>query len=80
MTKIFGRFNMSEVKSVGSALPTNYKLNGKQCPRGERDNAEMRKVSYASAIGSLMYVMVCMRPDITFLVGAVSPYLSNLGQ
>ena len=30
--------------------------------------------------GSLMYVMVCMRPDITFVVGVVSRYMSNLGR
>ncbi|RVW14201.1 Retrovirus-related Pol polyprotein from transposon TNT 1-94 [Vitis vinifera] len=32
----------------------------------------MRKVPYASAVGSLMYVMVCMRLDIAHVVGVVS--------
>ncbi|RVW12442.1 Retrovirus-related Pol polyprotein from transposon TNT 1-94 [Vitis vinifera] len=36
----------------------------------------MSKVPYASAIGSLMYVMVCTRPDIAHAVGVVSKFIS----
>ena len=39
----------------------------------------MAKVSYASIIGSLMYVMVCTRLNITHAVGVVSRYISNMG-
>ena len=77
MTKILERFNMSESKPVGSTLPTNYKLNVKQCPKSEKEKAELKKIPYASVVGSLMYVMVCTTPDIAFVVGAVSRYMSN---
>ena len=40
----------------------------------------MRRVPYASAVGSLMYVMVCTRPDIAYSVGVVSRFLSNPGR
>ena len=40
----------------------------------------MRRVSYACIIGSLMYAMVCMSPDIAFVVGTVSRYMSNPGK
>ena len=40
----------------------------------------MKKISYASAVESLMYAMVCTRPDIAHVVGVVSRYLSNLGK
>uniref|UniRef100_A0A2N9HLL9 Reverse transcriptase Ty1/copia-type domain-containing protein n=1 Tax=Fagus sylvatica TaxID=28930 RepID=A0A2N9HLL9_FAGSY len=40
----------------------------------------MSKVPYASAIGSLMYAMVCTRPDIAHAVGVVSRYMSNPGK
>ena len=39
----------------------------------------MRRVPYASAVGSLMYAMLCTRPDICYAVGIVSRYQSNLG-
>ena len=35
---------------------------------------------YALAVGSLMYVMVCMRPDIVHAIGVVSRFLSNSGK
>ena len=77
MTKILERFNMSEAKPIGFVLPTNCKLNAKQCPRGEKEKAKMSKVPHASAVISLMYAMVCARPDIAFVVGTVSRYISN---
>ena len=37
-------------------------------------------VLHASVVGSLMYVMICTRPDIAFAVGTVSRYMSNPGK
>ena len=37
----------------------------------------MSKVPYASAIGSLMYAMVCTRSDIAHAVGVVSKFMSR---
>ena len=37
----------------------------------------MRQVPYASAMGSLMYAMLCTRPIICYSVGMVSRYQSN---
>jgi hypothetical protein len=37
----------------------------------------MSHVPYASAVGSLMYVMVCTRPDIAHVVGVLSRYMSK---
>ena len=40
----------------------------------------MKGVPYASVVGSLMYAMLCTRPDICFVVGMVSIFQSNLGK
>ena len=40
----------------------------------------MRGIPYASAVGSLMYAMLCTRPDICFAVGMVSRYQSAPGE
>ena len=37
----------------------------------------MFKIPYSSAVGSLMYAMVCTRPDIAHAMGVVSRYLNN---
>ena len=39
----------------------------------------MRKVPYASVVGSLMYAMLCIRPDICYVMGIVSRFQSNPG-
>ena len=39
----------------------------------------MRPVPYTSAVGSLMYAMLCTRPDICYAIGIVSRYQSNPG-
>ncbi|GJT89867.1 hypothetical protein Tco_1078712, partial [Tanacetum coccineum] len=43
------------------------------------DVERMSKVQYAILVGSLMYLMVCMRQDITYAVTLVRKYLTNLG-
>ncbi|GJY29846.1 hypothetical protein Tco_0405613 [Tanacetum coccineum] len=43
----------------------------------DRDVEKMSKVPYANAVGSLMYLMVCTRPDIMYAVSVVSRYLVN---
>ena len=40
----------------------------------------MAKVSYSSAVTSLIYVMLCTRPDIAHAVGVVIKFLENLGK
>ena len=37
----------------------------------------MRRIPYASAVESLMYAMLCTRPDICYAVGVVSRFQSN---
>jgi len=48
-----------------------------QCLKIDKQKEAMSNVPYTSAIGSLMYVMLCTRPDICFAVGLVSRYQSN---
>ena len=40
----------------------------------------MSKVPYSNAVGSLMYAMLCTRPDISHAVWIVSRYMHNLGK
>ena len=40
----------------------------------------MSKIPYASAIGSIMYAMLCMRPDVSFALSVTSRFQSIYGE
>ena len=71
---------MKEAKSVSSPLGNHFKLSRLLCPTTQEEKDKMTCIPYSSAVGSLMYVMVCTRPDIAHAVGVVSRYLSNPGR
>src|SRR3954468_4334847 len=54
-------------------------LRKSQSPRTTAEREEMSKNPYASAIGSIMYDMVCTRPDVSFALSACSRYQRNPG-
>jgi Reverse transcriptase (RNA-dependent DNA polymerase) len=76
--RVLERFNMQGAKKVSCPLSNHLKLSKKLCPSTEKENDEMSRVPYSLAVGSLMYSMVCTRPDIAHAVGVVSRFLSNL--
>ena len=78
--KVLRRFSMDKAKVVSTPLAMHFKLSTKQCPSSDDEKEDMKKVPYASAVGSLMYAMVCTRPDIAHAVGVVSRFLSNPGR
>jgi hypothetical protein len=68
---------MHNSKPIDTPMEKGCTLSLDQCPKNDEEKNQMSKVPYASAIGSLMYVMLCTRPDICFAVGMVSCYQSN---
>ena len=50
------------------------------CPETHEEIDYTHKILYSLAVGSLMYAMVCTRPDTTHAVGVVSKYMNNLGK
>ena len=78
--KVLRKFKMDKAKNVSCPLASHFKLSKKQCPSDEKMEKEMHNVPYASAVGSLMYAMVCTRPDIAQAVSTVSRFMSNPGR
>ena len=80
MRKVLQRFNMQSTKPVGSTQLISSKLSERQCSKTKTEKAKISKVPYASIVGSLMYVMVCTRSNIVYVVGVVHRYMSNPGR
>ncbi|GJX35750.1 retrotransposon protein, putative, ty1-copia subclass [Tanacetum coccineum] len=80
VSKILNNFRIDNGKSVQMPLGGHFKLSLKDCPVRDCDVERMSKVPYANAVGSLMYLMVCTRPDIAYAVSVVSRYLANPGK
>ncbi|KAL5553855.1 hypothetical protein UlMin_041256 [Ulmus minor] len=71
---------MVDAKLVDVPLAAHFKLSSELCPKTEEDVQKMAKVPYASAVGSVMYAMVCTRPNIAHAVSLVSRYMANPGK
>ena len=49
-------------------------LSNEQSPKIPEGKERMSMIPYASVVDSLMYVMLCTRPDICYAMGVVSRY------
>jgi hypothetical protein len=78
--KVLERFRMQNAKPVSTPLANHFKLTKEMCPKTQEEIEYMSSVSYSSAVGSLMYAMVCTRQDIAHAVGVVSRYMNNPGK
>ncbi|XP_058782988.1 uncharacterized protein LOC131657627 [Vicia villosa] len=80
LRKILEKFGMSNSKPVVTPTNPQFKLSIDQCPSTDVERAYMNNIPYANIVGSLMYAMVCTRPDIAYAVSLVSRYMANPGK
>ena len=75
--KILEQHNMNECRQVDT--PTSgMKLTKNDCP-AEHEQDPLLIQTYQSIVGSLMYLSLSTRPDISYAVNGLSRYLSNPG-
>ena len=75
--KMFKHYHMHDCKPMDTPVERNLNLSLYMCPKSPEDKEQMSKVPYSSAIGSLMYAMMCTRLDICYVVGLASRFQSN---
>ncbi|KAJ9553546.1 hypothetical protein OSB04_017591 [Centaurea solstitialis] len=78
--KILKKFRMDESKKGFIPMQHGIVLSKTQCPISSQDQDKMKSVPYASAIGSIMYAMLCTRPDVAYSVSVTSRYQQNPGE
>ena len=55
-------------------------LSKTQCPMTQDERDRMSKIPYAYTIRSIMYAMLCTRPDVSYALSIMSRYQSDLGE
>ena len=77
--RVLEKFNMQSCSSDIAPILKGDKLSKMQCPRNNMEREQIKKIPYASAVGSLMYNQTCTRPDIIFVIGMLGRYQSDPG-
>jgi Reverse transcriptase (RNA-dependent DNA polymerase) len=77
--KMLKRYNMQNCSPSVAPIIKGDKFSKFQCPKNDLERAQMKKIPYASVVGSLMYAQVCTRPDIAFVVGMLGRYQTDPG-
>ena len=80
LDKFLKEFKMDQSKKRFLPVLQGVKLSQTQCPTTTEDREKMKVIPYASAIGSIMYAMLCTRPDVNLAVSLVGRYQSNPGK
>ena len=76
---MINRFGMKDAKLVSTLMMHHFKLTSSQSPSTTEEEKFMAKVPYASAVGRVMYSMVCTRLDLAYAVSLVSRLMGNPG-
>lgn len=79
MDRIFNCLNMENFKKRDLPIHHTVKLSKIQCPSNDKEIQVKSRVPYPFPIGSIMYVMNCTGPDVSYSLNMVSQYQSNPG-
>jgi hypothetical protein len=74
--KILNRFGMLHAKAASTPMDASINLE-KDDELDEKSNEKEAAFPYREAVGALMFLSVCTRPDITFAVSKLSQYLET---
>ncbi|KAK8600640.1 hypothetical protein V6N12_050493 [Hibiscus sabdariffa] len=71
---------MEESKRGFLPMRHGISLSKEMCPSTPQEREQMSQIPYASAIGSIMYAMICTRPDLSYTLSMTSRYQENSGE
>ncbi|KAF2294811.1 hypothetical protein GH714_019977 [Hevea brasiliensis] len=71
---------MNNAKPVTVSFIAYFKLSTNTSPKTDEEMEHMSSVPYLSPVGSIMYAMICNRPDISHTVSVVSRYMESPGK
>ena len=71
------KFSMDQSKKCYLPMSHGIYLSKDMCPKTDVEVHNMQNVPYASAIGSIMYAMMCTRPDVFYALSVTSKFQAN---
>lgn len=77
---LLAKFNMTDCKPAATPLDPNVKLTTAMSPQTLQQEREMARIPYQEAVGGLLYLSQCTRPDISYAVHTVSKFNANPGK
>nr|CAN74256.1 hypothetical protein VITISV_039609 [Vitis vinifera] len=69
INKVLERFHMKDCSPGTTLIVKGDRFSLNQSPSNDLEKKEMKNIPYASTVGSLMYAQVCIRSDISYVVG-----------
>ena len=78
--RMLERFKMNHCSPISTPLPPGTSLSIDDCPTTPQEVSEMAKIPYRKALGSLMWLQVATRPDLTYAVNILSQFAHNPGK
>jgi hypothetical protein len=80
LEKVLKKFSMHACNHTPAPIVKSDKCGSFQSPRDQYEIDQMKLVTYASAVGRLIYAQVCTHPDLTFVTGIVGRYQKSPGK
>lgn len=74
--KVLESFDIQNSKPILTLLGTQFKLFVSSTSETVNEKFKIEEIPYAQTVGSLMYAIVCMRPNIAYALSIVSRFLS----
>ena len=72
--KVLKQFNMQDSKKGFLPMSHGITFSKSQCPSTTGDLERMSAILYASAIGPIMYALLCTCPDVSYALSVTSRY------
>ncbi|KAG9450499.1 hypothetical protein H6P81_010464 [Aristolochia fimbriata] len=79
LDSVLKRFGVVGWKTIDSPIYKETSLSKKMAQSSDEERLKMQSIPYAQVVGSLMYAILCTRPDLGFVVSLVSRYQSDPG-
>ena len=78
--QLLKHFNMAECAPATTPLPPGLSLSVEDCPTTTEEITEMKNIPFREALGSIMWLQIATRPDLSFSVNILFHFTHNPGK